>query len=157
MKTVKLFSFVAFTILLSASLGMAASHGVFKAKLTGKQEVPAAMTKASGEAIFKLSKDGKEITYTLDVKNIENAKAAHIHEGKKGKEGGVVVGLFAGPKKEGMFSGVLAKGMITDKDLTGTLAGKTIGDLVVLIKNGGAYVNVHTDKYPGGEVRGQIK
>jgi CHRD domain len=157
MKTIKLISIIASTIFLTASLGMAVSHGVFKAKLAGKEEVPAVMTKATGEAHFKLSKDGKEIIYTLEVKNIENAKAAHIHKGKKGEEGGVVVGLFAGPKKEGRFSGNLAKGTITDKDLVGPLAGKTIGDLVELIESGDAYVNVHTDKNPGGEVRGQIK
>ena len=157
MKIVKLISFTAFTIFLTASLGMAASHGAFRAKLSGKQEVPAVMTKATGEGYFKLSKDGKEITYTLKVKNIENVTAAHIHKGKKGEEGGVVVGLFAGPKKVGQFSGVLAKGTITDKSLIGPLEGKTIGDLVELIKSGGAYVNVHTDEHPGGEVRGQFK
>jgi hypothetical protein len=157
MKTVKLISLIAFAILLTASLGMAASHDVFKAKLSGKEEVPAVETKATGEADFKLSKDGKEITYILKVKDIENAKAAHIHAGKMGAEGAPVVGLFGGPKKEGMFSGDLAKGTITDKNLVGPLAGKTIGDLVELIKGGDAYVNVHTDKYPNGEVRGQVK
>ena len=156
MKTLKLISLIAFSIFLTASIGMAASHGVFKAKLSGKEEVPAKETKATGEAEFKLSKDGKEITYTLKVKDLENAKAAHIHAGKMGEEGAPVVGLFAGPKKEGMFSGVLAKGTITDKNLVGPLAGKTIGDLVELIKSGGAYVNVHTDMYPPGEIRGQV-
>jgi hypothetical protein len=56
-----------------------------------------------------------------------------------------------------MFSGEIAKGTITEKDLIGPLAGKTVGDLVKMIKDGGAYVNVHTDKYPDGEIRGQIK
>jgi CHRD domain len=157
MKTVKVISLIAFTIFLTASLSLAATHGVFKAKLTGKQEVPATMTKGTGEAIFKLSKDGKEITYILKVKGLENIRAAHIHAGKMGEEGEVLVGLFGGPKKEGMFSGVLAKGTITDTNLVGPLAGKTIGDLVELIKSGGTYVNVHTDKYPGGELRGQVK
>jgi hypothetical protein len=55
-----------------------------------------------------------------------------------------------------MFSGELAKGTITDKNLVGPLAGKTIADLVKLIKDGGAYVNVHTPAHPGGEIRGQI-
>lgn len=157
MKTVKVISVIAFTIFLTASLSMAATGGVFKAKLTGKEEVPATMTKATGEAIFKLGKDGKEITYILKVKGIENAKAAHIHVGKMGEEGAPVVGLFAGPKKEGKFSGELVKGTITDMNLIGPLAGKTIGDLVEMIKSGGTYVNVHTDAYPGGELRGQIK
>ncbi len=157
MKTVKAISLIAFTIFLTASLSLAATHGVFKAKLTGKQEVPATVTKGTGEAIFKLSKDGKEITYILKVKGIENIRAAHIHAGKMGEEGAVLVGLFGGPKKEGMFSGVLAKGTIKDMNLVGPLAGKTIGDLVELLKSGGTYVNVHTDKYPGGELRGQVE
>jgi hypothetical protein len=136
---------------------LAAGHGSFKAKLTGKAEVPPVMVKSSGEAYFKLSKDGKKLDYRIKVKNIENTWAAHIHKGKKGENGEVVVVLFSGPKKEGKFSGVLAKGAIMDKDLSGPLAGKTVGDLVKLIKEGDAYVNVHTDKYKDGEIRGQIK
>jgi hypothetical protein len=91
------------------------------------------------------------------VKDIENVTVAHIHSGKKGESGAPVAGLFMGPEKEGKFSGELAKGTITEKDLVGKLAGKTIGDLVKLIKDGEAYVNVHTVKNPNGEIRGQIK
>ncbi len=155
MKSLKTVLFAVMAVLFTASVTMAAS--TFTAKLTGKEEVPAVMTKGSGEAIFKLSKDGKELTYEVKVKGLENIAASHIHAGKKGEEGAPVVGLFAGPKKEGMFSGVLAKGAITDKDLVGPLAGKTIGDLVTMIKEGDAYVNVHTAKVPSGELRGQIK
>jgi hypothetical protein len=156
MKALKVTFYALFTLLLTVSLGMAA-QGAFKAKLSGKEVVPAVETKAMGEADFKLSKDGKELTYILKLMDIENASAAHIHTAMAGKNGGPVAGLFAGPKKEGKFSGEIAKGTITDKDLIGPLAGKTIGDLVKMIKDGGAYVNVHTDKYPDGEVRGQIK
>ncbi|HUJ18197.1 MAG TPA: CHRD domain-containing protein [Nitrospirota bacterium] len=157
MKTVKGVVFVLFAILLTTSLGMAAGAGHFKAKLSGSEETPAVMTKTTGEAIFKLSKNGKELTYELKVKEGENVTAAHIHAGKKGEEGPPVVPLFGGKKKEGMFSGVLAKGTITDKNLVGPLAGKTIEDLVKMIKEGGAYVNVHTPAHPGGEIRGQIE
>ncbi|HYA87186.1 MAG TPA: CHRD domain-containing protein [Nitrospirota bacterium] len=168
MKRVKLLSFLAVTVFLTASLGIAAnpefghrnemSHlGVFKAKLTGKEEIPATETKATGEAAFKLSEDGAKIFYNLKLQDIENVNAAHIHIGKRGGEGSVVVGLFAGPTKEGKFSGVLARGAITELKLVGPLAGKTISDLVALLKSGEAYVNVHTDRYPTGEIRGQIK
>jgi hypothetical protein len=156
MKTLKLILIAVLTIAVTVSLAMAAS-GTFKAKLTGKEVAPAVTTKAKGEAEFKLSKDGKELTYTLKMKGIENVSAAHIHAGKKGENGGPVAGLFAGPKKAGKFSGVLAKGAIADKDLSGSLAGKTVADLVAMIKGGGAYVNVHTDAHPDGEIRGQIK
>lgn len=157
MKTLRLTLYAAFTVVLTAALAMAASHNSFKAKLTGGEVMPMITTKAGGEADFKLSKDGKELSYVLKLKGIENVMAAHIHAGKKGENGGPVAGLFAGPEKEGMFSGELAKGVITDKDLVGSLAGKTIGDLVTMIREGGAYVNVHTTKYPDGEVRGQIE
>ena len=157
MKTLKVMFYAIFMLVLTASLGMAAAHGDFKAKLSGKEVVPAVETKAMGEADFKLSKDGKELTYVLKLMDIENVSAAHIHTAVMGKNGGPVAGLFAGPKKEGMFSGEIAKGTITEKDLIGPLAGKTVGDLVKMIKEGAAYVNVHTDKYPDGEIRGQIK
>ena len=54
---------------------------------------------------------------------MENVTAAHIHAGKKGADGGVVVGLFAGPK-EGKISGELAKETIMDKYLVVLLAEK---------------------------------
>ncbi len=156
MKTLKLIVFALFAIFVTTSLALAAAYK-FEAKLTGKNETPMAVkTKARGEADFKLSKDGKELSYILKVKDIENATAAHIHAGKKGEEGAPVVGLFKGPK-EGKFSGVLAKGTITDKDLVGPLAGKTVEDLDKMIKDGDAYVNVHTKQVPGGEIRGQVK
>ncbi len=157
MKTLKLILFAVFSVILTTSLGLAAAYS-FKAKLSGKAETPMAVkTKARGEADFKLSKDGKELTYILKVKDIENVTASHIHAGKKGEEGAPVVGLFKGPKKEGKFSGILAKGTITDSDLVGPLAGKTVEDLEKMIKDGDAYVNVHTTQDPGGEIRGQLE
>jgi hypothetical protein len=39
----------------------------------------------------------------------------------------------------------------------GSLMGKSVKDLVKEIKKGHTYLNVHTDKYPNGEIRGQIK
>ena len=148
---------VVLATLLTASIGFSAEKGGFSAILSGAEAVPQVKTPAQGKAEFKLSKDGKELTYKLTVTNIENVTAAHIHLGKKGKEGPPLVGLFAGPKKEGKFSGVLAEGVITGKDLMGNLMGKPLNALVKLIKSGDTYVNVHTVRYPGGEIRGTIK
>ncbi len=145
------------TVLLSAALVFAAGGKTFKTKLTGADQVPPVMSKASGMAYFKLSPDGKEITYKLHVKNIMNVTLAHIHDGSMGKNGPPVVNLFTGPEKKGKFSGVLAKGTITDKDLVGPMQGKSLEDLVKMIEAGGTYVNVHTAENPGGEIRGQLK
>lgn len=143
--------------LLTASIGFSAEKGSFSAILSGGDSVPHVKTAAKGKAVFTLSKDGKELTYKLTVTDIENVTAAHIHQGKKGKNGPPVAGLFAGPKKEGKFSGMLAEGTIGEKELMGDLSGKQVDALVKLIKSGGAYVNVHTDGHPDGELRGQIK
>ena len=156
MGKVKLLLYVLLATILTVSVGFAAEKS-FHAKLTGDAEVPSIKTKAKGEVKFKLKEDGKELVYELHVKHIENPTAAHIHRGVKGKSGPPLANLFTGPKKEGKYSGELAKGTITAKDLSGSLKDKSIDDLVKLLKADEAYVNVHTDGNPGGEIRGQIK
>jgi len=47
-------------------------------------------------------------------------------------------------------------GTITAADLTGPLAGKTMGDLVAAIRAGNIYINFHTASFPAGEIRGQL-
>ena len=147
---------VVFVAVLTAATELAWEKG-FSAKLTGRQEVPSVKTKATGKVLFKLSRDKKELHYKLMVRNIVDANAAHIHKGKKGESGPPLVNLFTGPKKEGKFSGKLAEGMITEKDLSGDLQGKSVEDLVKLMKSGDTYVNVHTDAHPDGEIRGQLR
>jgi len=133
----------------------------FHATLNGSEAVPAVTTPAHGTATFVLSKSGDSLSYTLSVSDIENVTMAHIHIGPPGKEGPVAAWLYPSKPpavtKVGKFSGVLAKGTITAADLAGPLKGKTVSDLVSDIKDGNAYVNVHTTAHPGGEIRGQIK
>lgn len=155
MRKVKLLLFIVLAAVLTASTGFAMERD-FKAKLTPKQEVVNPESKASGKAEFKLSKDGKTLSYRLHVKDIKDANAAHIHRGKKGENGPPVVTLFSGERK-GKFSGMLSQGTITDRDLQGDLQDKPLEDLMNLIKAGDAYINVHTEANPDGEIRGQIK
>lgn len=157
MRKIKVRFLVVLAVMLSVALALAAGQKIFKANLSGKEAVPAVKTKAGGEAIFELSKDGKELMYKLNVTNIADVTMAHIHEGSKGKNGSPVVNLFTGPGKEGSFTGTLAQGTITEKDLSGPLTGKSLHALIKMIHDGKAYVNVHTNQYPDGEIRGQIK
>jgi hypothetical protein len=129
----------------------------FKAKLTGSQEVPPVKSKASGEVIFRELEGKRRMIYRLNLSDIENVTAAHIHKGKKGENGPPVVILYSGPKKAGKFSGMLAKGVVTDYDLFGPLKGETLRALKEMIYTGDAYVNVHTDQHPDGEIRGQVR
>jgi CHRD domain len=117
----------------------------FTAKLSGKDEVPPVNTQATGTAQFQLSSDGKEINYDLTTTNLNGFMMAHIHQGKSGENGQPITTPLQ-----------MGKGKITSSDLQGSLAGKQISDLVDLMKNGGAYVNVHTNQNQNGEIRGQI-
>jgi len=49
------------------------------------------------------------------------------------------------------------QGNITSSDLMGSLAGKSISDLVAKIQSGETYVNVHTGANTNGEIRGQLE
>jgi hypothetical protein len=142
-----------------ASSAYASPKRVFVAPLSGAEEVTLeeVETKARGQAFFQVNQDGTELSYRLNVANIENVIAAHIHLAPAGVNGPVVVFLY-GPKPiNGLFSGVLAEGTITAADLVGPLAGSSLSDLIDELIDGNAYVNVHTAQYPAGEIRGQIR
>ena len=172
-KSLFLFAFASMFVLLSCEkentvddlqndLSLKKAHMMmnFKAHLSGDQEVPANESVAQGEAIFKLSKDGSELSYKLIVANLEDVRMAHIHLAPAGSNGGVVVWLYpAAPPAmliEGTSNGVLAEGVITEANLTGALAGQSLSALIWNMSSGNAYVNVHTTAFGGGEIRGQI-
>jgi len=134
----------------------------FRAPLTGDEEVPAVESQTVGVATFKLSSDETELAYKLIVANGEQVTQAHIHCGLPGTAGPVVVFLYGfGPTVD--INGVLSSGTVTAADLIarppsaacpGGVA--TFADLVVKLRTGGAYANVHTVAHPAGEARGFI-
>jgi len=137
--------------------------GNYKAHLTGDQEVPATptappvVTNATGQINLKLSADGTELYYKLIVANIESVRFAHLHLAPAGANGPVVVTLTPHMMPTLISpQGVIAEGVITAASLSGPLAGKQVSDLVAAIEAGNVYTNVHSNKYPGGELRGQV-
>lgn len=130
-------------------------NGNFTTQLTGDQEVHEVQTRARGVANFRYSSDNGTLDFQVNVANLEDVRFAHIHLGKRGVNGPIIVTLKS-EKMEGRVNGVYAKGVLTSSDLEGKLIG---GDLVILreaFRTGNAYVNVHTDKFPPGELRGQL-
>jgi hypothetical protein len=136
--------------------------------LRGSEEVPPRETRARGAALLLAQKNETTLGFVLTVARIRNVVQAHIHIGARGTNGPVAAFLY-GPvaPNGGPEQGVLAIGEVTSANLIGPLAGKTIADLLVEIRAGNAYVNVHTDDgvappntgpgdFPGGEVRGQV-
>lgn len=146
---------------LGLSAPAAATSSTYVAPLSGGEEVEPVDTNATGVAVFHVSKDGTELSYKLNVANIEDVMMAHIHLAERGVNGQVAVWLYpSAPPPQlipGRTDGTLATGTITDSDLVGPLAGMTVADLLEQIEAGNAYVNVHTAAHPGGEIRGQLR
>jgi hypothetical protein len=151
----------------------------FGAPLNAEEEVmPAGIindSRARGNSIFKLSRDGTTMTFQLIVANIENVTMAHIHLGAFGTNGPPIVWLHPGVDARaplagggGRIQGVIAADVFTAADFVGPLVGASMADLVALLRAGNAYVNVHTNDgadptntgpgdFPSGEIRGQIR
>ena len=128
----------------------------FSAPLSGMEEVPPVNTNSTGIALFEFLNEN-EVSFMVNVTNMDNIKAAHIHMGEFGQNGDVISTLFNssnGPT--GIINGTLAEGKITAGDLQGPLKGKTLFDLFKFMNNTQTYVNIHSVEYPKGEIRGQI-
>jgi len=129
----------------------------FTAELSGAEVVPPVETIATGTATFTFEPVLDRAYFVLKVSNLDGATASRLKEGKPGTNGQGVLILYPGPDIAGPFTGVLAQGYFNASALIGSLKGKTIADLKVLLESGAAYVNVGTAKNPDGELRGQVK
>ena len=111
------------------------------AELTGEAEVPGpGDPDGSGTANVRVNPGQECLSYDLDVKDIEPAKAAHIHEAPAGVAGPVVEELDA--PTDGSSSGTNEVSREEAKDI---------------VKNPEEYyVNVHNEEFPGGALRGQL-
>jgi hypothetical protein len=87
---------------------------------------------------------------------LENIKSAQIHLGEFGQNGEIIVSLLKSLSPVDVHNGTLVEGQVTPSELVGPLKGKTINELVQLFNNTKTYVNIHTEQYPNGEIRGQI-
>ena len=164
-RTIVLVAMLALGLLAVAPAAVAGDN--FVATLSGGQEVPARDTQARGVATFKLSADGTALTFKLNVANLDNVVAAHIHCGGVGVNGPVGVTLFMGAPGGGRVSGTLAEGTITAPDAGNLCGWADLAAVLAAMGSGNTYVNVHTNDgvdppntgpgdFPGGEIRGQV-
>lgn len=129
----------------------------FSATLSGKDEVPPTESSANGTAKFVVNSDASEVSFWVNTAGLKKIIGAHIHSGATGENGEVVVALAKEESAEDQDNPeIQLTGNVTKGDLAGPLEGKEISDLVSLMNNGSAYVNVHTEIYPDGAIRGQI-
>ena len=121
-----------------ATFSLPAFADDIKFKLSGDMEVPPVATKASGEGMITIKPDmsvsGKVMTSGLA------ATMAHIHIGKAGTNGPVVITL----SKSGDSGWMVPEGS------------KLSADQYQAYKAGELYVNVHSAEFKPGEIRGQL-
>ena len=168
-----------------AALTLAAGSFVFasgdesrhaKATLVGFQENPSISTTGRGTLDLRIDEATQTIEYELSYEGLEGVGttpfvtdgvviASHIHVGARGVNGGVSVFLCGGgdkpacPTPSGTVTGVIDAADITGPATQGINAGEptAFDELLRAIRAGYAYVNVHTTRWPSGEIRGQIK
>lgn len=118
----------------------------FRATLTAQQEVPATTSPASGSAIMLYDVAANTFDLIVSIDGMSNpATASHLHEGAAGANGGVVTNLGA----ESAYTR-------TGNSLRATFRNVTHGGDKLRLLRGGAYYNILSAQFPGGEIRGQL-
>lgn len=151
----KYLSCLAAICLVSSAL-VAQDGKTYRAELTGSQQVPAVETWAGGRATFTVTNGSTSLNFTVTVSRIDNVSGAKLHLGSAGTNGPAVATLYNGPTIPGTSEGTLAAGQLTVLDLTGPLQDSPMSELFRLIEAGEIYVNVTTELYDMGEIRGQV-
>ena len=153
------------------AVGNDGGRGRFRADaLTGYQEATTLgpiSTTGTGTFDATLNNAGDEISYTLTYTDLEGiasngvVTAAHIHFGQRGVSGGVIAFLCGGGTKPAPcpLSGTVT-GTIKAADIQGPtgqgIEPLSFAEAVRALRAGMVYANVHTTRWPSGEIRGQV-
>jgi len=134
------FAWVAATAmaLLAGCAGMAYEATGQQVRLWGTSEVPPVQTQAYGTGVINIAAD-RSVAVTLSVVDMVPT-AAHIHEGAAGANGPVILPL----------------NRISENAFVAPANAKLTEAQYAAYKAGNLYVNVHSAKFPNGEVRAQI-
>lgn len=167
MRTLHIWTLVSLVALLAAVAAEAAPRQV-RAELKGLEEVPAISTAGHGTFRGSISNDGEEMAFELSYDALEgNVAQAHIHLGQRGVNGGVAIflcsnlgngppGTPACPSPPATVAGTVSAADVVGPAAQGVAAGEW-AEIRRAIRAGATYVNVHSDLFPGGEIRGQLR
>lgn len=139
-------------LVLAAALLLAACNpgddegGEFDFELSGTEEVCEGDTcggDGTGSAEIEINSDENQVCYEISLEGVENVTAAHIHSGAQGEAGPVLVNLEY-PEGE-------------DDGADECVDGVSESDLEEISEDpANFYLNVHSERYPDGAVRGQL-
>ena len=136
-KSIPTFAVAGMAALMLAAGPAFAEMMTFKTELKGAMEVPPNDSAATGTADIQVDTEAKKITWTLTHSGLSgDATAAHFH-------GPAAAGANAGPVIDITANMASGSADLSDAQLADLQAGML-------------YVNVHTAKFPDGEIRGQV-
>ena len=132
---------VAFGVAGCGQLRPLSAEDLYEASLSGGQEAPPIATRGHGMAQVQLNTATNVITWKITYSDLTGpVTGAHIH----------------GPAKMGQNAGIAVPfgGHLNAEPFTGQqrLAPAQVAQLL----NEQWYVNIHTARHPGGEIRGQL-
>jgi hypothetical protein len=154
---------------LSIAAAPVLAQGAHVIRLAPHDEVPAVSSAASGEFRAFVDETSGTISYTLSYQRLQgDVRQAHIHLGQHGVNGGIMVwlcqsatnvdptGLSPACPASGSVSGVIQATGVVGPAAQG-IDPMEFAEVAQAIRLGVAYVNVHSSKFPAGELRGQLR
>jgi hypothetical protein len=137
--------------------------------MTGYEENPDLSTTGTGSFTARLSNDGSSIHYKLNYSGLEGTVTqSHVHFGKTAINAGISFWLCETatnpspsastptcPSPGGTVEGDITSAEVIGPAGQGIEAGN-LAEILAAMRAGHAYANVHSSKYPGGEIRAQL-
>jgi CHRD domain-containing protein len=137
--------------------------------LSGYEETPSAVsTTGNGTFTARISNDNSRIDWELSYADLEGAvQQSHIHFGQKSVTGPISVFLCTNlgngpagtqpcPAPPATISGTITAADVTNLANERGISAGEFDELLKAIRAGATYVNVHSTRWPGGEIRSQI-
>jgi len=150
--------------------GSAIADETLNTKLKGYEEVPAVSSTGTGRFKAKIDKASNALHYEISYSGLEGeVRQSHIHIGQRGVNGGITLWLCQTTQnpsptptttpfcpQAGTVSGVLSAADVVGPVAQG-IAAAEFAEVLAAIRAGVAYVNVHSSKHGGGEIRDQLR
>ena len=170
----------ALALLMVGAQGLLADGGTsdgerkLRTRLSGLNEPPAVLTGAGGVFEAEISADESGFDYTLTYENLEGTVTqSHIHIGQALVNGGIAIWLCetatnpapaavaaatpdCGGPSSNTVSGTVTAAQVIGPNGQGVAPGE-FAEVLNAMRRGVAYVNVHSSRSPGGEIRGQLQ
>jgi len=173
MKRVLVFAAIALLAMV-APVAADEDDNVIRVHLVGYNETPLTInTAATGEFKIKIHSDGSAIDYEETYRDLSSqVTQSHIHFGRPAITGGIVLFLCTNltppagvptPQPCPTTNPATITGTLTAADVIASTNGQGIdpgaaglAEMIKAIRDGAAYVNVHTTGHPSGEIRARL-